>query len=45
VSEGAVTMTTKSGNYISLNSPDDRTFGHIVLLSVAMATNITSDEE
>ena len=38
-------MTTKSGHYISLNSPDDKTFDHIALLSVTMATNITSDEE
>jgi len=45
VSEVAVTMTTKFRYYISLNSPDDRTFDHIVLLSVTMATNITSDEE
>jgi hypothetical protein len=45
VSEVAVTMTTKFGPYISLNSPDDRTFDHIVLLSVTMATNITSDEQ
>jgi hypothetical protein len=45
VSEVAVTMTTKFRHYISLNSPDDRTFSHTVLLRVAMATNITSDEE
>jgi len=45
VSEIAVTMATKFEHYISLNSPDDRTFDHIVLLSVTMATNITSDEE
>jgi hypothetical protein len=45
VSEFAVTLATKFGHYISLNSPDDRTFDHVVLLSVAMATNITSNEE
>ena len=38
-------MTTKSGHYINLNSPDHRTFDHIVLSSVTMATNITSHEE
>ena len=44
MSEVAVTMTTKFRHYISLHS-SDKTFDHIVLLSVAMATNITSDEE
>jgi len=38
-------MTTKFGHYISLNSPADRPFDHMVLLSVTMATNTTSEEE
>ena len=45
MSELAVTLATKFGHYISLNIPNDRTFDHAVLLSVAMATNITSNEE
>jgi hypothetical protein len=45
VVEVTVSMAKGIIYYIRLISLDDRTFDHIVLLSVAIATDITSDEE